>query len=203
MAATRSRSGSRASTLPSIGRPSPSAPSRALSDLVYGQEVEVAGKHHRQLRTAARAGLGRRTRRQSRDGAPRAGLALQALLDRPRARRCRDGGAGAARRAVGRSRAGARRGRIGAARSRLRPRQSTRFPPIGGAGARRGEVHGNTGSRVFHTASCPNFRCRNCTARFASAEAARAAGYRPAGCCHPRAVSRRSTGAPLPAAPRC
>jgi endonuclease YncB( thermonuclease family) len=51
------------------------------------------------------------------------------------------------------------------------------------AGAR-GEVHGNTSSRVFHTASCPNYRCRNCTARFASEEAARAAGYRPAGCCH-------------------
>jgi endonuclease YncB( thermonuclease family) len=53
------------------------------------------------------------------------------------------------------------------------------------AAAAPGEVHGNTSSRVFHTASCLNYRCRNCTARFASEEAARAAGYRPAGCCHP------------------
>ncbi len=55
----------------------------------------------------------------------------------------------------------------------------------GAAGATPGEVHGNTASRVFHASSCPNFRCRNCTARFADAGAARAAGYRPAGCCHP------------------
>ena len=58
--------------------------------------------------------------------------------------------------------------------------------PIGGPGAASTEVHGNTGSRVFHSSSCPNFRCSNCTARFATAEAAQAAGYRPAGCCHPR-----------------
>jgi endonuclease YncB( thermonuclease family) len=53
------------------------------------------------------------------------------------------------------------------------------------SGAPSGEVRGNTSSRVFHIASCPNYGCRNCTARFASEEAARAAGYRPAGCCHP------------------
>jgi len=48
-----------------------------------------------------------------------------------------------------------------------------------------GEVHGNTGSRVFHRSTCGNFQCRYCTARFPSAAAAEAAGYRPAGCCHP------------------
>jgi endonuclease YncB( thermonuclease family) len=54
-----------------------------------------------------------------------------------------------------------------------------------GADAAPGEVHGNTSSRVFHTTSCPNYRCRNCTARFRGQAAALAAGYRPAGCCHP------------------
>jgi endonuclease YncB( thermonuclease family) len=47
-----------------------------------------------------------------------------------------------------------------------------------------GEVHGNTQSRVYHRASCANYGCRNCTARFETAAAARAAGYRAAGCCH-------------------
>jgi endonuclease YncB( thermonuclease family) len=64
-------------------------------------------------------------------------------------------------------------------------REVDRAPASAAGAAAPGEVHGNTSSRVFHTASCPNFQCRNCTARFASAEAARAAGYRPAGCCHP------------------
>jgi endonuclease YncB( thermonuclease family) len=71
---------------------------------------------------------------------------------------------------------------------------STSAAPLPGAAAapaasgplRPGEVHGNTSSRLFHVASCPNFGCRNCTARFPSAAAAQAAGYRPAGCCHPR-----------------
>ena len=47
-----------------------------------------------------------------------------------------------------------------------------------------GSVHGNADSRVYHTASCPNFNCRKCTRVFASAAAARAAGFRPAGDCH-------------------
>jgi endonuclease YncB( thermonuclease family) len=66
------------------------------------------------------------------------------------------------------------------------PSPSVDQMPIGGADAAPTEVHGNTGSRVFHSSSCPNFRCRNCTARFVNAEAAQAAGYHPAGCCHPR-----------------
>jgi endonuclease YncB( thermonuclease family) len=45
--------------------------------------------------------------------------------------------------------------------------------------------HGNTSSRVFHRAGCPNYRCRNCTQEFSTREAALAAGYRPAGCCRP------------------
>jgi endonuclease YncB( thermonuclease family) len=61
------------------------------------------------------------------------------------------------------------------------PSGATRAP-----NAAHGEVHGNTRSRVFHTSACPNYRCRNCTARFSGEAAALAAGYRPAGCCHQR-----------------
>jgi hypothetical protein len=39
--------------------------------------------------------------------------------------------------------------------------------------------HGNGQSRVFHGASCPYYRCKNCTTEFATAEAAQAAGFRP------------------------
>jgi hypothetical protein len=39
--------------------------------------------------------------------------------------------------------------------------------------------HGNGQSRVFHAASCPYYRCKNCTTEFATAEAAQAAGFRP------------------------
>jgi micrococcal nuclease len=44
---------------------------------------------------------------------------------------------------------------------------------------------GNVRSRLFHAAGCKNARCANCTVRFATREAALAAGYRPAGCCRP------------------
>jgi endonuclease YncB( thermonuclease family) len=44
---------------------------------------------------------------------------------------------------------------------------------------------GNVRSLLFHAADCKNARCANCTARFATRDAAIAAGYRPAGCCHP------------------
>lgn len=47
-----------------------------------------------------------------------------------------------------------------------------------------GLLHGNTGSRVFHTPDCKNYWCARCTHTFKSAHEARAAGYRPAGCCH-------------------
>ncbi len=45
--------------------------------------------------------------------------------------------------------------------------------------------HGNTSSRVFHSAACPQFDCEHCTAAFATREAALAAGYRPCGICGP------------------
>jgi endonuclease YncB( thermonuclease family) len=45
--------------------------------------------------------------------------------------------------------------------------------------------HGNTRSKVFHAASCPQFDCPNCTEPFAMREAAIAAGYSPCGFCSP------------------
>ena len=42
---------------------------------------------------------------------------------------------------------------------------------------------GNTSNRVYHTSSCPNSNCRNCTRVFASEAEAKAAGFRPAGDC--------------------
>lgn len=50
-------------------------------------------------------------------------------------------------------------------------------PPVAGA------FHGNVSSKVFHASGCPQFECPNCTAGFASADAARRAGYRPHGAC--------------------
>jgi endonuclease YncB( thermonuclease family) len=46
-----------------------------------------------------------------------------------------------------------------------------------------GPFFANTSSRVFHAASCRNAHCKNCTVTFATAQAAEAAGYRPAGDC--------------------
>jgi endonuclease YncB( thermonuclease family) len=43
--------------------------------------------------------------------------------------------------------------------------------------------HGNTSSRVYHSPSCRNYKCRNCTQAFHSEADARAAGFRPAGDC--------------------
>ncbi len=42
-----------------------------------------------------------------------------------------------------------------------------------------GAFHGNTTSRVFHAPGCEHYTCRACTAAFDTADAARAAGYRP------------------------
>lgn len=42
---------------------------------------------------------------------------------------------------------------------------------------------GNTSSRIFHAAACPNAGCRNCVRRFSSEQEAIAAGFRPAGDC--------------------
>jgi micrococcal nuclease len=41
----------------------------------------------------------------------------------------------------------------------------------------------NVASGVYHAASCRNADCKNCTKRFESAQAAQAAGFRPAGDC--------------------
>jgi micrococcal nuclease len=45
------------------------------------------------------------------------------------------------------------------------------------------QVRGNVSSGLYHRASCPNFRCRNCTRVFASPRAAEAAGFKPAADC--------------------
>jgi endonuclease YncB( thermonuclease family) len=42
-----------------------------------------------------------------------------------------------------------------------------------------GPFHGNVSSRVYHAPVCGDYNCRNCTAVFATREAAEAAGYRP------------------------
>lgn len=47
----------------------------------------------------------------------------------------------------------------------------------------KGPFHGNTSSRVFHAPTCKNYNCRNCTIEFETADAARAAGFKPAGDC--------------------
>ena len=51
--------------------------------------------------------------------------------------------------------------------------------PEGGAA-----YHGNTSSLVYHRAGCPQYSCKHCTRSFTTAAEARAAGYRPAGCCN-------------------
>jgi endonuclease YncB( thermonuclease family) len=63
----------------------------------------------------------------------------------------------------------------------FRARQREAAPRKAAAGA----YVGNERSRLFHSAGCKNAGCARCTARFATREAAIAAGYRPAGCCHP------------------
>ena len=45
------------------------------------------------------------------------------------------------------------------------------------------QVRGNVSSGLYHRASCPNFRCRNCTRVFASARDAEAAGFKPSADC--------------------
>lgn len=53
------------------------------------------------------------------------------------------------------------------------------------APANGGSYVGNVRSLLFHTATCKNASCANCVKRFASREAALAAGYTPARCCRP------------------
>ena len=42
---------------------------------------------------------------------------------------------------------------------------------------------GNVSSRVYHTRTCRNAGCKNCTRAFATQAEAQAAGFRPAGDC--------------------
>jgi micrococcal nuclease len=51
------------------------------------------------------------------------------------------------------------------------------------AGGSEGELHGNESSRVYHRPGCPNYNCHRCTRHFTTDTQARAAGFRPAGCC--------------------
>jgi endonuclease YncB( thermonuclease family) len=52
-------------------------------------------------------------------------------------------------------------------------------PKPGTAASPSGPFHGNVSSHVFHGPSCEYYNCKNCTAVFATSEAAVAAGYRP------------------------
>jgi hypothetical protein len=45
--------------------------------------------------------------------------------------------------------------------------------------------HGNVSSKIFHSRSCKNYNCKNCTREFKSRESAVAAGFRPCGMCKP------------------
>jgi len=70
------------------------------------------------------------------------------------------------------------------------PRDSRQAPPAArgltdsaaatpAAAAASGPFHGNVSSRVFHAAGCRYYDCKNCTAVFATRDAAVAAGFRP------------------------
>ena len=65
--------------------------------------------------------------------------------------------------------------------ARRRPSAAQESTPV--ADDADGPFRGNTRSRVYHTNSCRNARCRNCTSSFNTAKEAEAAGYRPAGDC--------------------
>jgi micrococcal nuclease len=65
--------------------------------------------------------------------------------------------------------------------ARRRANTTVRSPLL--APAAPSTVHGNTRSRVYHSSTCSNYKCRNCTVVFEDAAAARAAGFRPAGDC--------------------
>jgi micrococcal nuclease len=67
-------------------------------------------------------------------------------------------------------------------------------PPRPGDAAREGStaaaaratgvtLHGNVSTHLYHTATCPNFNCRNCTRVFTSEADAQSAGFKPAGDC--------------------
>lgn len=56
-------------------------------------------------------------------------------------------------------------------------------PPANVRSGAPGAFHGNISSRVYHSPSCRNYTCKNCTRVFASESEAKAAGFRPAGDC--------------------
>jgi len=67
-----------------------------------------------------------------------------------------------------------------------RQQRSSPAPPPAGRGlltapavSTSGPFHGNVNTRTFHAPGCANYACKNCTAVFATREAAVAAGYRP------------------------
>jgi len=63
------------------------------------------------------------------------------------------------------------------------PATTTAAPATTTALKASGPFHGNVSSRVYHAPSCKNYGCKNCTAVFDSEDAAKRAGYRPAGDC--------------------
>ncbi len=56
----------------------------------------------------------------------------------------------------------------------------------GGKPAAIGPLHGNVKAKVFHRPGCRDYACKHCTATFATAAEALAAGYRACGSCKPR-----------------
>jgi len=65
--------------------------------------------------------------------------------------------------------------------------------PAGGTDGTRGAAglpsrviyHGNVSSRIFHSPSCADYSCKNCTRVFRSREEAITAGFKPCGTCKP------------------
>jgi endonuclease YncB( thermonuclease family) len=72
------------------------------------------------------------------------------------------------------------------ARGRARARDLAPAAAAGAADlpAASGALHGNTNSLVYHRPGCRHYWCARCTRSFESEDAARRAGFRPAGCCH-------------------
>ena len=77
----------------------------------------------------------------------------------------------------------ARAGRVGMWGAGPAPAPATREAPR--TIAPNAPFHGNVRSRVFHSPSCPQYRCKNCTRELGSREEALAAGFRPCGLCRP------------------
>lgn len=52
------------------------------------------------------------------------------------------------------------------------------FSGLAAAALAAGPYHGNMRSRIYHNSNCRYYACKNCTAVFETAGAARAAGFR-------------------------